>query len=85
MAKDIARIESSMKRLHQSLTTLASSSDFDEFFRIIHFPGWTTIIDEYFVLTMIEAMEGQMRNVSAELANLMKGARMIGETADKSR
>jgi hypothetical protein len=84
MAKDIAAIEQGMKELHDSLTALSSGSDFDEFFRMIHFPGWTTLIDEYFVQMMIAAMQEQVRSVSAQFESLMTGARMIAEEAKKS-
>jgi len=85
MAKDIGAIEQGMRELRDRLTALSSGSDFDEFFQIIHFPGWTTLIDEYFVQMMIAAMQEQVRSVSAQFESLMKGARMIAEEAKKSR
>jgi hypothetical protein len=83
MAKDVAAIEERMRRLRDSLTELSSSKDFDEFFRIIHTGGWTTLIDEYFVSTMIATMQEQVQNVAAQVESLMKGARMIADEAKK--
>ena len=78
MARDIKALESSMRRLQQNCAELGSHKYFDEFFQIIHRPGWTTVLDEFFVGTMISNMQDQVQNLSKQLESLMEGARQVG-------
>jgi hypothetical protein len=78
MAGDVKALESSMRKLQQSCSELGSHKYFDEFFQIIHRPGWTTVLDELFVGAMIASMQDQVQNVTKHLENLMKGARQVG-------
>jgi hypothetical protein len=72
MAGDVKALESSMRKLQQSCSELGSHKHFDEFFQIIHRPGWTTVLDELFVGAMIASMEDQVQNVTKHLENLRK-------------
>jgi hypothetical protein len=78
MAGDVKALESSMRNLQQNCSELGSHKYFDEFFEIIHRPGWTTVLDEFFVGAMIATMQDQVQNVTKHLENLMKGARQVG-------
>jgi hypothetical protein len=49
-----------MRKLQQSCAELGSQKYFDEFFQIIHRPGWTTVLDEFFVRAMIANMQDQV-------------------------
>ena len=51
---------------------------FDEFFQIIHRPGWTTVLDELFVGAMIAGIQDQVQNATKHLERLMEGARQVG-------
>jgi hypothetical protein len=78
MARDIKALESGMRNLQQSWAELGSQKYFDEFFQIIHRPGWTTVLDEFFVGAMIANMQDQVQNVTKHLETLMEGARQVG-------
>jgi hypothetical protein len=78
MARDIKALESGMRKLQQSCAALGSHKYFDEFFQIIHRPGWTTVQDEFFVGAMITNMQDQVQNVTKHLETLMEGARQVG-------
>ena len=41
MARDVKALEASMRKLQQSCAELGRHQYFDEFFQIIHRPGWT--------------------------------------------
>lgn len=79
MARDITALEAKMKRLQQGCARLGTNQSFDEFFQIIHRAGWTTVIDEFFVLAAIESMQEQLQSLSNQLSRLMEGARQIGQ------
>lgn len=78
MARDVKALESSMRKFQQSCAELGSHKHFDEFFQIIHRPGWTTVLDEFFVGTMISNMQDQVQNLANQVDRLMEGARQVG-------
>jgi hypothetical protein len=78
MARDVKALESSMRKLQQSCAELGSHKYFDEFFQIIHRPGWTTVLDEFFVGAMIATMQERVQGVAKQLETLMEGARQVG-------
>jgi hypothetical protein len=78
MARDLKALESNMRKLQQSCAELGSQKYFDEFFQIIHRPGWTTVLDEFFVGAMIANLQDQVQNVTKHLETLMEGARQVG-------
>jgi hypothetical protein len=78
MAHDTKALESAMRKLQQSCAEFGSHQHFDEFFQIIHRPGWTTVLDEFFVGAMIANMQDQVQNLAKQLETLMEGARQVG-------
>jgi hypothetical protein len=78
MARDVKALENGMRKLQQSCAELGSQKYFDEFLQIIHRPGWTTVLDEFFVGAMIANMQDQVQNVTKHLEALMEGARQVG-------
>jgi hypothetical protein len=78
MAKDLKALETNMRKLQQSCAELGSHKYFDEFLQIIHHPGWTTVLDEFFVGAMIAMMHEQVQTVGKQLETLMQGARQVG-------
>ena len=78
MAKDLKALETNMRKLQQSCAELGSHKYFDEFLQIIHRPGWTTVLDEFFVGAMIAMMHEQVQTVGKQLETLMRGARQVG-------
>ena len=78
MTQDVKALESSMRQLQQSCAKLGGHQCFDEFFQIIHRPGWTTPQDEFFVGAMIAAIQDQVDGATKHLEKLMQGARQVG-------
>jgi hypothetical protein len=78
MARDLKALENNMRKLQQSCADLGSHKYFDEFFQIIHRPGWTTVLDEFFVGAMIATMQEQVQTAGKQLEALMEGARQVG-------
>jgi hypothetical protein len=78
MARDVKALESGMRKLQRSCAELGSQKYFDEFLQIIHRPGWTTVLDEFFVGAMIANMQDQVQNVTKGIETLMEGARQVG-------
>jgi hypothetical protein len=78
MAQDFKALEASMRKLQQSCAELGGHRYFDEFFQIIHRPGWTTPQDEVFVGAMIAAIQDQVDGATKHLGRLMEGARQVG-------
>ena len=78
MASDVKALESSMRKLQQSCAELGKHQYFDEFFQIIHRPGWTTVLDELFVGAMIAGIQDQVQSATKHLERLMEGARQVG-------
>jgi hypothetical protein len=78
MAHDVKAMESNMRKLQQSCAELGGHQYFDEFLQIIHRPGWTTVLDEFFVGAMIAAIQDQVDGAMKHLERLMEGARQVG-------
>jgi hypothetical protein len=77
----VAHIERRLRALADSVTDAASSDDFDELFKIIHFPGWTTPVEIEFVNSLIDATERSLAGAVQLRGALLSGARAIAENS----
>ena len=73
------KLESQVKGLQESLARLAASDQFEEFFRHIHQPGWTTPAEFYLVSRVVDNMQVQLRNFEQLQQTLVEGSRLISE------
>lgn len=67
-------------KLHASV---GDSSDFDELFRIIHWPGWTTPVEIMLINSLVDAVERSAHNTLKARQALVEGARAIAESSSK--
>jgi hypothetical protein len=75
----VAHIERRLRALADSFDDAASSDDFDELFKIIHFPGWTTPVEIEFMHSLIDATERSVAGAVALRTALVSGARAVAE------
>jgi hypothetical protein len=77
--KEIRALESSLKRLSQSLAELGGGRDIEELIPIVHGPGYTTEVEHYFVAGITDSLTQQVQNVTWLKNLLIDGTRVIGE------
>jgi hypothetical protein len=53
MAHDVEGLQVNMKALQQQLVDLGSHKHFDEFYRMIRQPWWTSVQDAFFVNAIV--------------------------------
>jgi hypothetical protein len=70
-----------LRELSAAFTDLGNSDDFDELFKIIHFPGWTTWPEVFLVNTVIDAMERAVADSRSLRKALLQGALAISEAS----
>jgi hypothetical protein len=75
----VAHIERRLRALADSFSDAAASDDFDELFKLIHFPGWTTPVEIEFVNSLIDATERSLAGAVQLRAELLSSARAITE------
>lgn len=74
---ELARIEGHIQGMRTAHAALADSSDADELFRIIHQPGWTTPAEVAFLLTALESIQSQTRQLTAMRQSLLTAAKLV--------
>jgi hypothetical protein len=83
--KEIRALESSLKRLSQSLAELGGGQDIEELIPIIHGPGYTTEVEHYFVAGITDSLTQQVQNATWLKNLLIEGTRVIGEPDAKGK
>ncbi len=78
---DGANLESRITSLKEQMASVAddTGSSLDELWRIIHFPGWTTLPEAILVQGVIDSMEAQLKVFAGLRQVLMEGSRAIVE------
>jgi hypothetical protein len=66
-----------LRDLSASYRSLGDDSDFLDLFQIIHHPGWTTLIDVFFMNTLVEAAERSADDARHLRKALLEGARAV--------
>ena len=77
---ELSQIEAHIQALKTSHAALASSDELDQLWKIIHRPGWTTPAELAFVLTGLESVVAQTRQLTSLKQGLLVGARLVGTT-----
>ena len=75
---DIKRCEAQAQQLVTGLETLADKREFEEFIKIIHGPGWTTIAEAIFVTGIMDSMQTHATALHALKKALLAGSRAVG-------
>ena len=82
--KHIDELDRRLRDLKDAYTDLGTPDDFDELFRIIHFPGWTTVIDVQLMNVVVDAADRAAADARLLRGALLEGARAIGEAGATS-
>lgn len=77
--KHVDELDERLRALAAGFADLGSSDDFDEMLRIIHAPGWTTLIDVAFMNSLVEATERNVDDARHLRVAILQGARAIGD------
>jgi len=81
----IDELDRRLRDLSAAFVGLGASDDFEELFRIIHNPGWTTLIDVQFMNALVDAAQRSADDARHLRAALLEGARAIGaEPAERA-
>ena len=74
---DISALAARAKEVSQALSGLSDGKDFEEFFRIIHGPGWTTIAEFMLVGSLLDGMLAQTKALVGLKHALLAGSRAV--------
>lgn len=75
--QEIDALESRLKQLKSALEDLADGSEIDELLGRIHFPGWTTLPEQFLVTGITESLMRQVASVRQLKETLTDGGRVI--------
>ena len=78
--KHVAELEARVRALNASFVELGSADDFNEFFHIIHRPGWTSPQDVALMNSLVDATERSATDARHLRKAMLEGARAIGKT-----
>jgi hypothetical protein len=79
----IKQLDTQIRDAHKQLRALGdeNSTANAEFFRIIHNPGYTTVLDLALAASHVETIQAQIKALNAMMQSLQQGARNgLGET-----
>ena len=74
---DVKKLEDRVKALHQNLMKLGDGKDMEEFFTIIHKPGWTTPAEFMLVSGLLQSMNAQVKTLAGLKQVLLAGSRAV--------
>jgi hypothetical protein len=77
--KHVAELEGRLKALAAGFSDAGSSDDFDELFKIIHNPGFTTPVQLLLIHQLVETAERNLAEAAQLRGALMQGARAVAE------
>ena len=60
---ELTHLETKIMELHATLKNLADGGSFEEFVRIIHKPGWTTVAEAILFIGVVDSMVEQAKAV----------------------
>jgi hypothetical protein len=77
---EFLKLESTLQSLKTAHAALGEPDDWDELWRIVHQPGWTTLAEATLVHITIESIVAQTRQLTALRSGLIAGARLVGKS-----
>jgi hypothetical protein len=77
--KHVAQLESRLKGLAAGFSDAGSSDDWDELFKIIHQPPFTTPVELQLINLILEAAERNLAEAAELRGALVNGARTVVE------
>ena len=80
----VRQIQERADALSAALAALGQGSGVRELLKIIHFPGFTTVIDVAFIVSILDDMTDRVRGLAKMEASLVATSRMIAEEGKKA-
>lgn len=75
---EIVKLEQLINSVKSAQSNFNSADEWEELWRIVHQPGWTTIAEATLVLNTVESIKTQMIQLNALRNGLLAGARLVG-------
>jgi hypothetical protein len=75
--KHIEELDQRLRELSAAFTGLGDTGDIEELLRVIHFPGWTSLRDVFFVNTLMDIVQQTTVTVEKQRAALRDGIQRI--------
>ena len=82
---DITKLEEGINELYESLHELANDQKKEEFIRVIHRPGWTTVAEYRLVEGLISGLNKQVDALKNHLETLHEGSRAIASEGTNNK
>ncbi len=76
-------LEKKLKTLKSSWDTLSDDNGFNELFKIIHFPGYTTPAEWLFIEALVNSMQEATQNLIQTKASFIKGNHAVVQVGEK--
>ncbi len=76
---ELDKLQNHLGKTEDLLKKAGDSSELDELRKIFRRPGWTTPAEWRFTVTLIDALQDQLKNVIALKSGLVKAANLVGE------
>ena len=80
----VRQIQEKATGLSNALADLGRGTGVQELLRIIHFPGFTTVIDVAFIMSILDDVTDRVRGLAKMETNLVATSRMIVEEGKKA-
>ncbi len=77
----VSELNGRLREIEAAYAKLGSSDDFEELFRVIHGPGWTTLPEIFLMNALVDAAESNVQDARRLRQALLEGARTIGEAS----
>lgn len=74
---ELAQLESDIQALKTSHAALASSEALDEWLKIIHRPGWTTLAELAFVRVGLDSIHSRTKQLTVLTQGLITAAKQV--------
>ena len=79
--RHVDNLDRRLRDLSASYVSLGDDSEFQELFQIIHRPGWTTVIDVFFMNVLVDAADRNAEDARRLREALLEGARVVGDAS----
>jgi hypothetical protein len=77
----IEKLDQRLRDLKATFANLNRTDDLDDILNTIHFPGWTTLQQIFFVNTLLDGVQHSADHAARQREALHEGVRLIAEEA----
>ena len=79
---DVTELEERIKATGKSLAELKTENFTEEFIKIIHRPGWTSVAESLFACHMLSSVEQHAKALNQLQQGLLEASRAVGDHTD---